>query len=398
MSGTGPLSTVRLSSLSFSKGIPRVIVMVISLLMLRQMGLSVAQVTTVVALCYVPWVLKCWWKPWMGRLMGYRWWVVVTQFLLSAVFMAMAFTIASLPSVVTLLLLTAWLTAIHNVAADGLSSSAVSKQHHHLTRELSRKFALVVGQGVLVMLAGNLQVVYRHDMLYSWRVMFFLLAGLFLLLCFWHALTINNRCEAIAINHEPLTVNHEPLTVSRASLLAFLFLYPFAQGMVDKASILFLVDAHSQGGLGLSPQEFGLVMGTVGIIGLTVGGIAGMNALRRWGAAACRWPMALSMLVPAAVYVAFSYSQPELLPVGLGVLIAQLAYGFGFAAYLLALRHIAWREQGKSVMAFSLLLGCLLSGPLLTVLDYDVFFLLALLLSGLSPLAVCLLRKIPMQK
>ena len=52
-----------LATLNFSKGVPYVIVMVISLLMLRQMGLRPAVITLLVGLCYLPWVLKVWWKP-----------------------------------------------------------------------------------------------------------------------------------------------------------------------------------------------------------------------------------------------------------------------------------------------------------------------------------------------
>jgi len=105
-------------------------------------------------------------------------------------------------------------------------------------------------------------------------------------------------------------------------------------------------------------------------------------------------PMTLCMLIPCVVYVALSYWQPrELLFVGAGVLVEQLAYGLGFAAYLAYLKLTDYRECGKSLMALSLLLGCLVSGPLVYALGYNAFFVLSLALSFLTILSSLMLRK-----
>ena len=385
------ISMTWLSSLNFAKGMPYVIVMVISLLMLRQMGLTPAAVTLVVGCCYLPWVLKFWWKSRVERLLDQRLWVLITQLLLCFAFAAMAFAFPSVSLVITLLMLIAWLTAVHNVAADGLSARADAKAHHRLTRELSRKFAVVIGQGVLVMLAGNLQVFYRNDMLYAWRLMFYLVSGLYLLLFFWHALTLKRGESAANCHSSSIT--------RQSSLIFFLLLYPLAQAMIAKVSILFLTDTVSSGGLGLSPQEFGLVMGTVGIIALTVGGLLGAKTIRRYGLSSCLWPMTLSMLLPGAVYVALSYYQPlDLGLVCISVLVEQMAYGFGFALYLWLLRQIDWREQGKSLMALALMAGCMVSGLLQQTLGYNGFFVTALVLSGLTVVSALMLRKIPTNK
>ena len=66
----------------------------------------------------------------------------------------------------------------------------------------------------------------------------------------------------------------------------------------------------------------------------------------------------------------------------------KMTYGFGFAAYLSYLKQIENRELGKSLMALSLLLGCLVSGPLLQFFGYNGFFVLAQALSVLTVLSV----------
>ena len=125
----------------------------------------------------------------------------------------------------------------------------------------------------------------------------------------------------------------------------------------------------------------------------------GAKAVGHFGLRQCLWPMTLSMLVPCVVYVALSYWQPRsLMIVGLCVLAEQLTYGFGFAAYLSYLKQIGNREMGKSLMALSLLLGCLVSGLLLQLMDYNAFFVLVQGLSVLTLLSVYFHLFLPMNQ
>jgi hypothetical protein len=49
-------------------------------------------------------------------------------------------------------------------------------------------------------------------------------------------------------------------------------------------------------------------------------------------------------------------------------------------------------------MALSFLLSCLVSAPLLSLLDYNAFFVLTLVLSALTPCAAFLISKVPIEK
>ena len=392
MSSQGSTS-VWLSSLYFAKGMPRVVVFVIVLLLFKQMGLSGPQALCGVSLFYLPWTLKVWWKPRISA-KHFRLLILTTQFLLALTFALLAFLLTSLWLTVGLLALLSWLTAVHNVAAGGFTRLYPLSYHHSVVQELFRKFGLIISQGVLLVLAGNLQVFFRHDIFYSWRVLFYFLSGIYLLLFFWHVWKLPRRRRASG-NASP-----SPLVSIQGGHVAFFLLaYAFAQGMTGKASILFLIDTFRRGGVGLSPQEFGFVMGIVGIVGLTVGGLIGTKAIRRFGLSGSLWPMAMSMTVPCIVYVVLSFWQPrELILIGSCVLLEQFTYGFGFAAYLSVLRQVAPREQGKSLMALSFLLSCLVSAPLLSLLDYNAFFVLTLLLSALTPCAALVISKATIKK
>ena len=387
MSGQGR-TTMWLSSLYFAKGMPRVVVFVIALLLFRQLGFRMAEALCGVSLFYLPWVLKVWWKSFVDKTLTYRHWILITQFLLSLSFALLAFSLSVRWQMWSLLIGVSWLTAIHNVAADGFARLHPLASHHSVVQELFRKFSMVVGQGMLLVLVGNIQVFYRYDMLYSWRVLFYLLAGFYLLLLIWHAWRLPFRSKPTG-DEKPSSAIPGHWTWSG---VFFLLCYAFVQCMVAKVSILFLIDTFTNGGLRLSPQEFGFVMGLVGITGLTIGGLLGNKVLSRFGYARCLWPMTLVMLVPCIVYVALSYYQPrEFSVVVSSVFVEQLTYGFGFALYLSYLRHTAHREKGKSLMALSLLLACLISGPLVQAMGYNAFFVLAMTLSFLTILSTYLL-------
>lgn len=382
-------TTPWLSSLYFAKGMPRVVLFVIALLLFHQMGFSLTEDLCLVSSFYLPWVLKAWWKPLMDCSHHFRLWILTTQFLLAFIFALLAFSLSEPWQVVALLMVVSWFTALHNVAVDGFARLRPLAYRHSVVQELFRKFALIVGQGILLVLAGNLQVFYRHDMLYAWRVLFYLLSGLFMLLFFWHVWTLpHSRRE-----NSDTSVARQIVGKGWSGGVMFLLLYAFAQAMVGKVSILFLIDTFRNGGVGLSPQEFGFVMGIVGIVALTVGGFIGTKAIGRFGSRKCLWPMTVCMLVPCVVYVALSYWQPHsLMIVGLCVLAEQLAYGIGFSAYLAYLKQIDNREMGKSLMALSLLLGCLVSGPLLQLLGYNGIFVLAQGVSVFTILSALLVR------
>ena len=150
-----------------------------------------------------------------------------------------------------------------------------------------------------------------------------------------------------------------------------------------KVGNLCWVDAVEKGGLGLSTTEVGFVQGTVGIIGLTAGGIVGGIAAARKGLKFWIWPMVWAISLPDLVYVYLSYVQPESLwIVSSCIFIEQLGYGFGFTAYMLFLIYYA---QGKhqtahyaictAFMALGMMLPGMVAGWLQEHIGYFNFFI-----------------------
>ena len=162
-----------------------------------------------------------------------------------------------------------------------------------------------------------------------------------------------------------------------------MLLYRFPEAQLAKLSIPFLVDPIHEGGLGLSTEQIGFIQGTVGIIGLTLGGILGGIAVSRHGLKRWIWPMVCAISIPDAVYVYLSYVQPESLNlVNLCVFIEQFGYGFGFTAYMLYLIRYAEGEHKTAhyaictaFMALGMMIPGMAAGWLQEIMGYQLFFI-----------------------
>jgi len=391
-------------TLYFAEGLPYVAVMTISLVLYKQLGLSNAEITFYTSWLYLPWVIKPLWSPFIDVVKTKRWWITAMQLLIGAAFGGVAFTIPSsfwLQGSLFFFWVMAFSSATHDIAADGFYMLGLD-QHQQAwfvgIRSTFYRLATIFGQGILVMIAGNLQVMFRNNIRYSWSLMFYGVAGLFIALWLYHSYILPKPSEdkgMESLNTAKLMSELKQTVVTfftkmpvREVVIAILFmlLYRMPEGLLAKVSSLFLIDSHGAGGLGLSPQEYGLVQGTVGIIGLTLGGIlgglaAGRDGLKRW-----LWPMVCAITIPDLVYVYMSYAMPSsLLVVNICVFFEQFGYGFGFTAYMLYLIYYSQGEYKTShyalctaLMALSMMIPGLFAGALQEAVGYRMFFIIVM--------------------
>lgn len=397
-------------SLYFAEGLPYVAVMTISLVLYKQLGLTNAEITFYTSWLYLPWVIKPLWSPFVDIIKTKRWWIITMQLLVGAAFGGVAFTIPTdfwLQGTLCFFWLMAFSSATHDIAADGFYMLGLDEHKQAWfvgIRSTFYRLATIFGQGFLVMVAGNLQVIFRGSIRYSWSLMFYGVTGLFIALWLWHSyvlpcpLSDRKRRNASAADiwgelwHSIKTFFTKfPV---RETVWAFLFMlcYRMPEGLLAKVSSLFLIDSGSNGGLGLSPQEYGFVQGTVGIVGLTLGGIlggmaAGKDGLRRW-----LWPMVCAITLPDLVYVYLSYVMPSsLVIINACVFVEQFGYGFGFTAYMLYLIYYSQGEYKTShyalctaLMALSMMLPGLVAGWLQELVGYLWFFIIVVLLCAMT--------------
>ena len=393
-------------TLYFAEGVPYVAVMTISLILYKRLGLSNTDITLYTSWLYLPWVIKPLWSPFVDMLKSKRWWIVTMQLLIGAALGGVAFTIPVswwLQGSLFFFWMMAFASATHDIAADGFYMMGLDEHERAYfvgIRSTFYRIATIFSSGLLVGLAGALQVMTR-SIRYSWSLVFYLMAGLFIAFWLYHNWVLPRPDEdsekhtktASAIWNEfrqtVVTFFQKPQVWAG---ICFMLFYRMPEGLLAKISALFLVDAPHNGGLGLSDGEYGLVQGTVGVIGLTVGGIlggicAGRDGLKRW-----LWPMVCAITLPDIVYVYLSYALPEsLLVINVCVFIEQFGYGFGFTAYML---YLIYYSQGNfktshyalctAFMALSMMIPGLFAGALQESVGYRAFFIIVMICCAIT--------------
>ena len=384
-------------TLYFAQGLPYVAVMTISVIMYKRLGISNADLAFYTGWLSLPWVIKPLWSPFIDLIKSKRWWITTMQLLIGAGLAGIAFTVPTsyfFQLTLAVFWLLAFSSATHDIAADGFYMLGLSSHEQALfvgIRSTFYRIATIAGQGLLIMLAGRLETS-TQNIPFAWSITFMVLSGVFLALWGYHKFVLPRpHSDASAHQVSTSTLMHEFWATfvsffrkeQTGIAILFMLLYRLPEAQLAKMSIPFLIDPVEQGGLGLTTEQIGWVQGTVGIIGLTLGGILGGIAVSHGGLKRWLWPMVWAISLPDIVYVYLSYVQPEsLLLVNTCVFIEQFGYGFGFTAYMLYLIYFANGEHKTAhyaictaFMALGMMIPGMVAGWLQETMGYQHFFI-----------------------
>jgi PAT family beta-lactamase induction signal transducer AmpG len=336
-----------------------------------------------------------------------RWWIVSMQFLMGVALALVAFTLPSafwLQGTLAVFMLIAFASATHDISADGFYIIGLTDKDQELyvgVRNTFYRIGMVIGQGGLVLLAGYMQQGKFGDALQSltssWVAVFIILGVLMLLLGLYHAFilpkvetVVHDRFDFMEQMREFwLTLKVFAAKPHIISALCFILLFRLPEGLLTKIVPLFLKRSTAEGGLAMNDVDFGLIYGTLGVIGLLLGGLLGGWIVSRWGLKKCIWPLVLCITLPDIVYVYLSYCPSESLwLIGSCVCAEQLGYGLGFAAYTLFLVHFSRGERSTAVFSIctagqylgGVMLPGMVSGLISDSIGYQNFFWLIMLL------------------
>ena len=272
-----------------------------------------------------------------------------------------------LQGTLAIFMIIAFASATHDISADGFYIIGLPDKEQELyvgVRNTFYRIGMVIGQGGLVLLAGYMQDGHFGETMQSvsasWMTVFIILGILMFLLGLYHAFilpkvetSVHDRFDFKEQMHEFVQTLKVFLTKPHLiSAICFILLFRLPEGLLTKIVPLFLKRTTDEGGLAMSDVDFGLIYGTLGVIGLLLGGIIGGWAVSKWGLKKCLWPLVLCITLPDIVYVYLSYFPTDnLWLIGSCVCIEQIGYGLGFAAYTLYLVTFSRGERSTAVFS-----------------------------------------------
>jgi len=385
-------------SLYFLEGMPYVVANNVSVALYKSMKVGNAEIAFLTSWLSLVWAAKALWSPFVDGVSTKRRWVVATQAAMVPVLVLLAMALPMpwfLQATIALFFVMAFVSATHDVAADGLYMLGLPDDQQAAlvgVRSTFWRLALILGEGGLVMLAGV--VGERLGTEQGWAATLGVAAGVFALGAVYHAVVLPRSPEDVP-RAEPATRAGWDAVRSFASKpgmgvgLLFIVFFRFGENHMAKLVSPFLLDERGVGGLGLSLAEVGFAKGTVGVACLVVGGLLGGAAIWRHGLKAWIWPMVFALNAPDLVYVYMAWAQPTSYPLICGLIgVESFGYGFGFTAYMMVLIHLADGAYktthyafATALMALAVWMAQVWSGAAQEQLGYLGFFGWVLLLT-----------------
>ena len=383
-------------TLYFAEGLPYVLVVTVSAIMFKQLGISNADVALYTSWLYLPWVIKPFWSPFVDLVKTKRWWLLLTQDILGAGLAGVALTLNTTNFFrwsLAIMWLLAFSSATHDISIDGFYMLGLDEGEQSLfvgIRNTAYRIAMIAGQGGLLILVGLFEKQFGSAVR-AWSLGFLVAGGLMILLWLYHSYILPHPVAdcTTGISGKNILKEFGMTFVSYFKkpnilpALLFILLFRFPEAQLGKIAPLFLVDDAAAGGLALTTGQVGFAQGTLGVIGLLLGGILGGITLSHYGLKKCIWYMVAAISVPDLVYVYLSWLPTQNMAlVSTCIFIEQMGYGFGFTAYTLFLMYFARGEHQTShyaistgIMALGMMLPGMISGILQEHMGYRTFFI-----------------------
>lgn len=402
-------------TLYFLEGLPYFIVNTVALAVYKDMGVDNGTLGPLTTLISLPWLIKPFWSPFVDIFKSKRWWILVTQALmtLSVAVVALCLPFCPLSVATAIFVLVAFASATHDISADGFYMIALDNRRQSLfvgIRSTFYRVASVFGQGVLVMLAGVLQK-RSGDIPRAWSAVLLLAAAVLAAFTLWHFFSLPkpDSDKESASGKSAKRIFSEfagafsSFFAKKGVWLAvgFMLLYRLPEALSLNLLYPFFKDSLDAGGLAAGTEVYGLVYGTFGVIALLLGGILGGVYAARAGLRRSLWPMAASLALPCGVYLAMALIQPSSIwTIGSCIVLDQFGYGFGFTAYMLYMMSFVDGPLKTShyaictaFMWLSMKIPAIFAGYIQQALGYVGFFTLVMICCVGTAVAVVFARR-----
>jgi len=385
--------------LNFASGLPYAVIISVSVIMYKNLGISNEDIGVYTSLLYLPWVIKPLWSPFIELNGTKRKWFLSMQLLISIAFLLVGFTIPTngfFMMTLAIFWVAAFASASNDIASDGFYLLALRKEQQSFflgIRSTFYRLSLLAGNGLIVLFAGYLEHKYG-DNTKAWSYTM-IAVGLLMTLITIYNFIFTPKTEINAVENKEAHHNQNFATVFASFfkkkqiglVLAFILVFRLGESQLLKMLSPFLLDGKELGGMGLDTEAVGIIYGTFGVGALTLGGILGGIAISKQGLTKWMLPMFLAMHLPIIGFILLAFFHPtSIYYIYAVVILEQFGYGFGFTAFMMFLIHVAEGESktahyalATGFMAMGMMLPGMLSGYIQQYLGYQNFFIWVLI-------------------
>jgi PAT family beta-lactamase induction signal transducer AmpG len=389
-----------ISTTWLAMGLPFVALSAASSIMFKSMGVRDDLNAFWTSLVMLPWTLKPLWGPFLEMFKTKKFFVYVTQIFTGVLFGLVALSL-QLPQFfaisIVLFFLIALSGATHDMAADGVYLNELNEKQQAKYVGWQGAFyniAKVLSGGLLVYLAGELEK--RFGLANAWMTVMFLYGFIMVGLGLYNmrmmpsggaAKSVQSVRESMAVLKDVVVTFFQKKNIWIS--LLFIVFYRFAEGQAVKITPLFFKAARSEGGLGLSTSNIGLLYGVFGSIAFVLGSIAAGNFVSAKGLTRKNLMILCCFFnIPFAAYAFLAITLPEnLFVIGGAVAFEYFGYGFGFVGLILFIMQIiapgrykmAHYAIGGGLMNLGFMIPSMVSGYVSELLGYREFFIWVLI-------------------
>lgn len=379
--------------LNFASGFPYAIIISVSVIMYKNLGIANEDIGVYTSLLYLPWVIKPLWSPFIDLYATKRKWFLAMQLVIAIAFLIVGLTIPMnhfFMLSLALFWVAAFASASNDVASDGFYMLALAKEQQSFflgIRSTFYRLSMLTANGLIVILGGFLEQKFG-DKSKAWSYTMIVVAIIMAFLTIYNFFT-TPQVEEIADTETTHKVSFSEVFATFFQkkqigiILAFILLFRLGESQLLKMLTPFLIDEKAKGGMGLTTEDVGIIYGTFGVAALVVGGILGGIAISKGGLRKWMLPMFLAMHLPIIGFILLAHFHPTSVYYIYATVIAeQFGYGFGFAAFMMYLIYVAEGESKTShysiatgFMALGMMLPGMASGFIQQYLGYGNFFI-----------------------
>ena len=384
----------------FAMGLPFVALAAASAIMYKNMGITNTQIAFWTSLIMLPWTLKPLWGPFLEMFKTKKFFVYTSQIFTGCMFGLVALSLHAeyfFAFSICILAIIAFSGATHDMAADGVYLN-------ELNEKLQAKYvgwqgafyniAKIVSGGVLVYFAGELEK--RIGVVNAWMVVMLLYGLIMILLGLYNMRMlptggVSTKIHSVKEGFD--TLKDVAVTFFQKKNiwfgLCFIVLYRFAEGQAIKITPLFFKAARSEGGLGLSTSQIGVLYGVFGAIAFVLGSItAGYFVSNKGLTRKTLLILCAFFNIPFAAYAFLAITLPQnLYIIGGAVAVEYFGYGFGFVGLILFIMQqiapgkykMAHYAFGSGLMNLGFMVPSMISGFVSDYLGYREFFIWVLI-------------------